>query len=126
MTHLQAELMRLAMEFVIANRDNATLMQNSEYRELADAADREYSARLQAVAKVQTTPLVDVIKRTRCDHPGCRKLANRIDKWIRPGCEILNYRCVAHSKGTLTCDYCENGTLFGDCDRCKGRSRVAK
>lgn len=33
------------MEFVIANRDNADLMQNSEYRYLANVAERELTAR---------------------------------------------------------------------------------
>jgi hypothetical protein len=44
-THEENEIIRLAMEFIIANRKNGTLHLDSEYRALSDACEKEYSRR---------------------------------------------------------------------------------
>lgn len=42
----EQELIRLALEFVIANRGNPALHMNSEYRSLADACEAELMRRI--------------------------------------------------------------------------------
>lgn len=51
-SHLENEVIRLALEFVIANRGNSSLQQDAEYRAMADACEKELSRRARFVKSV--------------------------------------------------------------------------
>lgn len=97
MTFQEQEVIRLALEFVIANRTNAQLLSDSEYRELSVACELELSRRAMVqgpryYAELSDGRMIGLTKLAYADpRLLSRQLGEAVKRCFRTQYEVLPY-----------------------------------